>query len=89
MIVIYADFCTVGQAPISAREVLELLKDIDEHKNWATRVEVENAHLEQLLDDLVRHDDVKDGSDAHKFAVRILDNFAQRFRGARYPPGRR
>jgi hypothetical protein len=82
-----ADLFAVGQAPISAREVLDLLKDVDEHKNWATRVEVEDARLERLLN--VLRNDLRDGSDANKLAIKILDNFAQRFRGTRYPPGRR
>ncbi|OJA12731.1 hypothetical protein AZE42_05797 [Rhizopogon vesiculosus] len=71
--------------PIPTREILELLKDMDELKDWVTRVEVEDARLEELLDTLVRHK-LKDGSDANKVAVRILDNFAQRFHGVRYPP---
>jgi hypothetical protein len=61
---------------------------MDEHKDWVTRVEVEDAQLERLLGILVR-DEQKDGSDANKVAVRILDNFAQRFHGVRYPPRHR
>jgi len=62
------------------------LKDIDEDKNWATRAGVEDAQIEQLLEALVRRGGLKDGSDSNKLAVRILDNFAQRFHGVRYPP---
>ncbi|KAG0702355.1 hypothetical protein DFH29DRAFT_505718 [Suillus ampliporus] len=74
--------------PMSGREILEMLKEIDEDKNWATRAEVEDSHLEQSLIAVVEGNHIWSGTEAHKLAIRILDNFAQRFHGQRYPSRR-
>ncbi|KAG2370096.1 hypothetical protein BDR07DRAFT_1387763 [Suillus spraguei] len=73
---------------MSKGEILKLLKDIDEDKNWVTRAEVEDTRLERLLIAVVTGH-LMNGTEAHKLAMRILDNFAQRFRGERYPQTRR
>ncbi|KAG2077704.1 hypothetical protein BDR04DRAFT_1088810 [Suillus decipiens] len=73
---------------MSKGEILKLLRDIDEDKNWATRAEVEDTRLERFLIAVVT-EHLVDGTEAHKLAMRILDNFAQRFRGERYPQTRR
>ncbi|KAG1753757.1 uncharacterized protein EDB91DRAFT_1286345 [Suillus paluster] len=70
--------------PMSGREILELLKEIDEDKNWATRAEIEDSHLEQFLS-IVVDAHLANGTEAHKLATLILDNFAQRFHNLRYP----
>ncbi|KAG2339846.1 hypothetical protein BDR05DRAFT_967457, partial [Suillus weaverae] len=69
---------------MSKGEILKLLKDIDEDKNWATRAEVEDTRLERFLIAVVT-EHLVNGTEAYKLAMRILDNFAQRFRGERYP----
>ncbi|KAG1773930.1 hypothetical protein EDD22DRAFT_946794 [Suillus occidentalis] len=73
---------------MSKGEILKLLQDIDEDKNWVTRAEVEDSRLERFLIAVVtKH--LMNGTEAYKLAMRILDNFAQRFRGERYPQTRR
>ncbi|KAG2058958.1 hypothetical protein BDR06DRAFT_1018240 [Suillus hirtellus] len=73
---------------MSKGEILQLLKDIDQDKDWATRAEVQEARLERYLIAVVT-DHLVNGTEAYKLAMRILDNFAQRFRGERYPRTRR
>ncbi|KAG1755997.1 hypothetical protein EDB19DRAFT_1902166 [Suillus lakei] len=73
---------------MSKSEILQLLKDIDADKNWATRAEVEDARLERFLIAVVT-EHLVNGTEAYRLAIRILDNFAQRFRGQRYPQTRR
>ncbi|KAG1780293.1 hypothetical protein EV702DRAFT_1081924 [Suillus placidus] len=73
---------------MSKGEILKLLRDIDEDKNWATRAEVEDTRLERFLIAVVT-EHLVNGTEAYKLAMRILDNFAQRFRGERYPQTRR
>lgn len=73
---------------MSKGEILKLLKDIDQDKDWATRAEVQETRLERYLIVVVT-DHLVNGTEAYKLAVRILDNFAQRFRGERYPRTRR
>ncbi|KAG2119024.1 uncharacterized protein F5147DRAFT_667872 [Suillus discolor] len=73
---------------MSKGEILKLLKDIDHDKDWATRAEVQETRLERYLIAVVT-DHLVNGTEAYKLAVRILDNFAQRFRGERYPRTRR
>lgn len=73
---------------MSKGEILKLLRDIDEDKNWVTRAEVEDTRLQRFLT-VVLIEHLENGTEAYKLAVRILDNFAQRFRGERYPRARR
>lgn len=73
---------------MSKGEILKLLQNIDEDKNWITRAEVEDSRLERFLTAVVAGHLVS-GTEAYKLAMRILDNFAQRFRGERYPQTRR
>lgn len=73
---------------MSKGEILKLLQDIDEDKNWVTRAEVEDSRLERFLIAVVT-EHLMNGTEAYKLAMRILDNFAQRFRGERYPQTRR
>ncbi|KAG2158946.1 uncharacterized protein EDB93DRAFT_1117175 [Suillus bovinus] len=73
---------------MSKGEILNLLKEIDENKDWATRAEVEDARLEKHLT-AVLTEYLMNGTEAYNIGTRILDNFAQRFRGERYPQTRR
>jgi hypothetical protein len=73
---------------MSKGEILKLLQDIDEDKNWITRAEVEDSRLERFLIAVVT-EHLMNGTEAYSLAMRILDNFAQRFRGERYPQTRR
>ncbi|KAG2152873.1 hypothetical protein DEU56DRAFT_776647, partial [Suillus clintonianus] len=75
------------QVVMSKAEILELLREIDEDKNWATRAEVEDSRLERFLVAVVT-EHLVNGTEAYRLAIRILDNFAQRFRGQRYPQTR-
>jgi hypothetical protein len=73
---------------MSQGEILKLLKNIDEDKDWVTRKEIEDTRLEKFLVVVVaKH--LENGTEARRLAMRILDNFAQRFRGERYPQTRR
>ncbi|KAH7931288.1 hypothetical protein BV22DRAFT_1190578 [Leucogyrophana mollusca] len=70
---------------IKAREVLGILKDVDEKKYWMTEAEVRQTHLAARVRGIIKTLRRESEEEAKIVATRVLDNFAQRFRRERYP----
>ncbi|KAH7916768.1 hypothetical protein BJ138DRAFT_1139109 [Hygrophoropsis aurantiaca] len=74
-----------SQQLIQADELLGILRDIDDNKHWITKAEATQSRLAGKVRNMLKTIDRELEMESKKVARRILDDFAQRFMGERYP----
>ncbi|KIJ70487.1 hypothetical protein HYDPIDRAFT_35864 [Hydnomerulius pinastri MD-312] len=66
-------------------KLVDLLKEIDQKKNWITKDEVHATGLSKYIRKVLKSCVAMNDEESAKIAVRILDNFSQRFLDKRFP----
>jgi hypothetical protein len=85
---IMLDFELFGDEPTNVsngpKKLLEVLKEIDQQKDWITYDEERVTGLVSHIIQVLRKCDTMEDAESIKLAVRIVDNLWQRFEGKRF-----